>query len=379
MVVETVGVEEEYLLVDPVSRRPSPVAQRVLDRARATGVLPAHAELHPELVATQIEAATSPCATTEGIRKELETLRALLCRVALEEDARLVSVGHPVLFDKAPPVMAGDRFARIAELYAESVRTYQACGCHVHVGTLDRESALQVVNRLRPWLPTLLALSANSAFDRGRDTSYDSWRIILQSQFPGAGIPPHFRSVAHYEDELQRLIDAGMLVDADMTFWLARPSQRFPTVEIRVADACASVADTVLQAALTRALVRRALVDVEAGREVPEFSDQSAAAAMWSAARHGLRGPAIDPIQGGRIPAMELLRRLLRHVRTQLDECGDLPLVQDLVERTRRTGTGAARQREVAPSGPMAIVDMLIDLTAREEDVPHRFARHGDG
>lgn len=379
MVVETIGVEEEYLLVDPVSRRPTPVAQRVFDRARSSGGLPAHAELHPELVATQIEAATSVCATTEGIRKELEILRDLLGRVAVEEGARLVSVGHPVLSDQAPSVMPGARFARIAELYAESVRTYQACGCHVHVGTLDRESALQVVNHLRPWLPTLLALSANSAFDRGRDTSYDSWRIILQSQFPGAGIPPHFRSLAHYEGELQRLVDAGMLVDVDMTFWLARPSRRFPTVEIRVADACASVEDTVLQAALTRALVRRARVDVEAGRDAPEFSDQAAAAAIWSAARHGLRGPAVDPIQGRKVPATELLRRLLRHVRTELDECGDLALVLDLVERIRRTGTGATRQRQAAASGPVAIVDMLLDLAVPTADLTQQFAHHGDG
>jgi glutamate---cysteine ligase / carboxylate-amine ligase len=374
MVVETVGVEEEYLLIDPVSRTPAPVAQRVLDRARATGALPAYAELHPELVATQIEAATGVCTTTEGLGKELETLRALLGRMAVEEGARLVSVGNPVLCDEAPPVMPGERFAHIAEMYAESVRTYQTCGCHVHVGTLELETAVHVVNHLRPWLPTLLALSANSAFDRGLDTSYDSWRIILQSQFPGAGIPPYFRSVAHYESELQRLIEGRILVDADMTFWLARPSRRFPTVEIRVADACARVTDTILQAALTRALVRRAIVDVEAGREAAEFSDQAAAAALWNAARHGLRGQAVDPLHGGWIPAAELLQRLLRHVRQELDEGGDLPLVQRLVTRTRLAGTGAARQRELAPSGPAAIVDMLIDQTAQKESLespPH--------
>src|SRR5690606_4038414 len=120
------------------------------------------------------------------------------------------------------------------------------------------------------------------------------WRMVQQTRFPGAGVPPHFQSVQDYDAELGKLVDCGCLVDSRMTFWLARPSELFQTVEVRAADVPPTAGEAVLQAALVRGLVRAAITEIKRGRPAPVISDQVAAAALWAAARYGLRGLAVD-------------------------------------------------------------------------------------
>jgi carboxylate-amine ligase len=219
----------------------------------------------------------------------------------------------------------------------------------------DRETAVHVVNHLRPWLPTLLALGGNSPFDRGRDTGYASWRMMDQAAFPGSGVPPFFRTAAEHDVRVARLVDCGVLVDEAMTFWLARPSPRYPTVEVRVADTAATVDDAVLQAGLTRALVDTAR---EAGT-APEPDDQVLAAAVWSAARYGLSGPGVDPMTARRVPAVELVEALLEHVSDALGD--DRDRIRSLVRGVSVNGTGAQRQRRAG--SPEAAVDLLAYLS----------------
>ncbi|WP_233358689.1 carboxylate-amine ligase [Thermomonospora amylolytica] len=358
----TMGVEEEFLLVDPVNGRTAPKAPQVLARA---GGRPAHspgAGFHAELLQTQVEAVTGVCTGLDDLRRQLREGRSRLAGAAMAEGLRLVSTGTPVVACPDPPFTEGERFARIADMYAGVVAGYQSCGCHVHVGVEDRETAVAVVNHLRPWLPALLALSVNSPFDRGRDTGYASWRMLEQARFPGSGVPPWFSDAADHDRRVERLVEAGVLADPAMTFWLARPSPRLPTVEVRTADAAATVDEAVLQAALTRALVRRALDDLAAGREAPRVDDQVCAAAVWSAARYGLDGPGVDPVREVRVPAARPVADLVAHVRPHLEDTGDLAEVRSVLDMLRRAGTGAARQRRAGSAE--AAVAMLITQTA---------------
>ncbi|WP_246450164.1 carboxylate-amine ligase [Allostreptomyces psammosilenae] len=325
--------------------------------------------LKAEFLATQVESASGVCTRLEGLRSQLLAGRRRLAEAARTCGARLVSVGNPVLSDgdpvPSPPPQSengADRYARIRDLFAGAVADYQACGCHVHVGVPDRETAVQVVNRLRPWLPTLLALSANSPFDHGRDTGCHSWRMIAQGRFPGAGVPPVFESVEDYDAQIARLVDCGAVVDEQMTFWLARPSQHLPTVEVRAADA-GTVDGTLLQAALTRALVDTALEDLAEGRPPVRVRDTVAAAAVWCAARYGLRGPAVHPVAERRVPAAELVAELYNVVRPALAERGDEALTSRLLHEALQQ-TGPERQRDAAAAGgPTAVVDQLIAVT----------------
>jgi carboxylate-amine ligase len=284
----TMGVEEEFLLVDPVSGGSIDAAAKVLARAENSPPAAPDAALHAELLGTQVEAATGICTTLHDLGTQLLAGRDRLAVAAKAEGLWLISSGLPPMPGEPVAPSTGDRFAAISRAYAGIVADYQSCGCHVHVGVPDREVAVAVINHLAPWLPTLLALSVNSPFEHGRDTGYASWRMVTQSRFPGSGIAPWFASAAAYDEQVDRLVDLGVLADRQMSFWLVRPSARLPTVEFRVADAAATVTDALLQAALSRALVHTALRELEAGREGAPVDGQVAAAAVWTASRYGL-------------------------------------------------------------------------------------------
>ncbi|GHG51104.1 MULTISPECIES: carboxylate-amine ligase [Amycolatopsis] len=360
----TMGVEEEFLLVNPRTGHASPCAEPVLARYRHHGPLPDGVRVHRELRLTQLEAASGVCTTAGELRDQLTVARRVLAGAAAAEDCALLATGTPVGPGPAtqPPPSTG-RYAEIDAAYGAVVADYEACGCHVHVGVADPDTAVAVVNHLGRWLPTLLALSANSPFDHGRDTGYDSWRMVLQSRFPGSGVAPHLRGHAEYRRAVETLVDCGALVDPDQTFWLARPSGRFPTVEFRVADTALTVDHAVLQALLSRALVQRALADLAEGREAAPLSPQVAAAAVWAAARHGLSGSLVDAVEETRRPAWTLVEELLAHVRAPLEESGDLVEVRKLVEAVRAGGSGAARQRAVADRGTAEAVRWLTAAT----------------
>ena len=354
------GVEEEFLLVDPDTGRTTPAARRVLRAATALPNAAGDSVLHRELLASQVEAATGRCLSLSELGAQLLHGRRQLARAA---GKLLVVPSGTAVLGGDPAITPGERFGRIADRYAAVVADYQVCGCHVHVGVPNLETAVGVVNRVRPWLPTLLALSVNSPVHHGVDTGYASWRIVEQSRFPGAGVPPRFASARDYAARVERLVSAGVLLDAAQSFWLVRPSAHLPTVEFRVADVAVDVDGALLQAALSRALVRTALADLARGRPVPDVDDQVAAAAVWSASRYGLAGPAVHPLLACRVPAAELAAELFDTVRPALAETGDLSTVERLLGRHV---TGADRQRLAGE--PTEIVKMLADAALRRED-----------
>ncbi|MEU5993714.1 glutamate--cysteine ligase [Spirillospora sp. NPDC047418] len=360
----SVGVEEEFLLVDAVSGECVPAAEKVLAAAGTHRWAGSGGSFQAELLTSQVEAATGVCRDLAGLGEQLRFGRARLAAAAREHGALLVASGTPVLDGPPPPPAPGDRFAAIMRAYGDVAEDYQACGCHVHVGVPDREAAVAVVNHLQPWLPVLLALSANSPFDRGRPSGHAARRIAEMARFPGAGVPPWSASAADWDARVAALVEAGVLVDTAMTFWLARPSARWPTVEVRAADAAATADEAVLQAALVRGLVGAALADLAAGREAPRADAQVCAAALWTAARHGLRGTLVDPVARRAVPAWRLVDDLVARAAPALAGTGDLGTVLALLEALRGAGTGADRQRRAARrGGPRAVVEMLARQT----------------
>jgi carboxylate-amine ligase len=198
----------------------------------------------------------------------------------------------------------------------------------------------------------------NSPLHAGRDTGYGSWRIVQQSRFPSSGLAPHTADYRAWQAEIARLVDCGVLAGASQTFWFARPSPHLPTVEFRVADTAADVDDAVLQAVLSRALVRTALADLDRGREAVPVPGSLAEAAVWTAARYGVSGSLIDPGRGVPVPAATLVRELLVALRDELADTGDLAEVRALLRRPHTSG--AHRQRELAATvGPAGVPRLM--------------------
>lgn len=337
----TIGVEEEFLLADPATGEPVALNEAVAREAADRGV-----KLQLELTTCQVETTSEVVGSTRDLREQLLRLRRLSADAAQAAGAQLLAVGLPPTVPQDFPITDTPRYREIGDKFGMIAHEQGICGCHVHVAVPSREAAVRVSNRLRPWLPSLLALSANSAIYRNSDTGYASWRSVLWARWPSAGPPPHFDSVDEYDAVVQMLQQAGAMLDDGMVYWDVRPSKNFPTIEVRVADVPATADETVLLAALTRAAVMTALEDERSGEPTPPLSAHALKAAYWKSARDGLDGDAVDLMESHqRVPARELLDRLVEHVRPALEAVGDYDLVSDGLRRVTEDGNGAMRQR----------------------------------
>ncbi|HSS25852.1 MAG TPA: glutamate--cysteine ligase, partial [Mycobacterium sp.] len=250
----TVGAEVEFLLVDPRTGEPAPQNTAVAKEAERRGVT-----LQLELSSCQVETTSSVATTSAQLGEELARLRRIATQAAEARGVRLLALALPPATPHKFPVTGTERYRRIGAEFGMIAHEQGICGCHVHVQVPDRAAAIHVSNWLRPWLPSLLALSANSALYRNADTGHASWRSVLWRRWPAAGPPPFFTSPEEYDRTVRMLVDTGVILDRDMIYWDVRPSAEFPTVEVRVADVPATVAETVLLATLVRAAVMTAL------------------------------------------------------------------------------------------------------------------------
>jgi carboxylate-amine ligase len=336
----TVGVEEEFLLVDPLTGEPIALNAEVAQEAQRQGV-----ELQLELSSCQVETTSDVVTTSAQLGEELTRLRRTASEAAEAAGARLLALGLPPATPHRFPVTDTERYRRIGAEYGMVAHEQGICGCHVHVQVPDRAGAIHASNWLRPWLPSLLALSANSALYRNADTGYASWRSILWRRWPVAGAPPFFSSIDEYERTVRMLVDTGVILDQGMVYWDVRPSADFPTIEVRVADVPATVAETVLLATLIRAAVMTAVDERARGEDVGHLPPAALRAAYWKAAHDGLSGNTLDLVHGrGAVPAHEQLNALVRRVRPALGALGEYDRVAAELDRIATEGNGAMRQ-----------------------------------
>ncbi|MEU7474670.1 glutamate--cysteine ligase [Lentzea sp. NPDC042327] len=360
----TVGVEEEFLLVDPETGVPVNRAEEVVAIAREQHGL----ELEHELTGAQVEINTSVCRDVEQARDELLETRRKVAAAARAAGCRAVSVGAPPLGDGTGEITDSARYLRIAEQFGVLAEQQLICGCHVHVAVPDKETAVQVCNHVRPYLPVLAALTANSPFSGGEDTGFASWRTTVWSRWPVSGPPPFFPALQDYEDACEAVIEAGTALDRAMVYWDVRPATDLPTVEVRVADVAVSVDDAALLAALVRALVARAVVDVGRGVTAEPVPLETLQQACWRAAKDGYDGSTTDVLSGELVPVRDQLTALVRDLTPIFEANGDLPVVQRGLRLLEEQGCGADRQRRVFRDGDVQELLALVDVDAADRD-----------
>jgi carboxylate-amine ligase len=355
----TLGIEEEYLLLDGRGL-PAPRADDVLDAARHR---PGgrDADLQHELLEVQVEIATGVCPDLAAAERELGELRGSIAAAAASAGCRMAPVGAAPLVDDAEDVPVADapRYRDLWERAPALVEEQLINGMHVHVGVPDRGDALRVLAGIRPWLPVLLALSANSPLWRGRDSGFASFRSVHFARWPVEGPPPVFGSVEEYEARAEALLGTGAIRDRGQLYWHVRLSEHLPTVETRVADVQLDAGTAVALAGLVRGLAATALAApaVPVAEQVPA---EVLRAAAWTAARDGLDGALVDPRSGTAAPAAVVVRGLLAHVGDALGELGERELVEERVGRVVSGGTGAAKQRQALREGGVPAVLALI-------------------
>lgn len=357
----TLGVEEEFHLLDAVTGRLRTAAPDLLAELgqRLAG------EVDPELLRTQVEVQTPVCTTLSELRTHLVRLRRAVAANAAKVGCRIAASGTwPAPTPPVPPTEK-ERYEQIADRFGITAREQTVCGAHVHVHVEDRELRMAVIRRSRPWLATMLALSANSPFWQGADTGYASYRSQVWARWPMAGPPPAVRSAAEYDELRGALLATGVLRDEGMLYWDVREARRFDTVEFRVGDVGTHVDDTLLLAALGRALVQTSVVAESSGEPIDDVRPEIVRVALWQAARYGLQGELVDPGTGRPAPAGDVVGRLLEHLRSALEEHDDAAFVDGGVESLLAGRTGAGRQRAAfrRAGGIDDVVRMLADET----------------
>ena len=374
--MRTIGVEEEFLLLV----RDGALAPAAPDVLRLTGDSAATGQIKPELMTFQIEAVSGVCRDLQHLEDELTQLRRLLREAAQTVGVLLVATGAPPFGDPGL-IMLTDvaRYRELAARFPIAAAAGGTCGCHVHVGMDDRDLGTQVVTRLRPWLPTLLSMSGNSPYANGADTGWDSVRYRRQLSWPTFRPPPPAPSAERYDRTVTALVRRGVALDARSVYFLARLSPRYPTLEVRVADACLTAPDAVLLAGIVRGLVTTLADDVRLDRPsvAAPAADDPLRRQLLAAAHHGMASTIVSPRRPFPPPARpglthSRLSRLIDAILPALEADGDAELVLARLERLQRVGTGAQRQRALKAVRPSlgAFVTALADVTAPLNRVP---------
>jgi carboxylate-amine ligase len=356
----TLGVEEEYLLLDERTGLPVPRAAEVKAAAELEPVLD-EGEVDNELLQAQVEVATPICTDLAEADAHLRRLRGAVAGAALRAGCRLSATGSlPLRAAGTMPVTEKQRYLDMRADAARLVDEQLIDGMHIHVAVPDRHTGAAALCRLRPWLPVLVALGANSPFWEGRDTGFASWRTVVFGRWPVSGSPPSTADAATYEQRVEALIDTGVIRDRRQVYWHARLSERYPTLEIRATDVQLDVDSAVTLAGLGRALVATGLRDAAAGVPALDPPGSVLHAASWHAARHGVAADLVDPRHGTPAKAADVVGALLEYAAPALEEYGDERRVAEGLARLLDGGTGAARQRRaLADGGVPALLDLI--------------------
>jgi carboxylate-amine ligase len=359
-----VGVEEELMLFDARTGDPAPVGDAVAEDGPSTEEGEPQPVEH-EFKLEQVETATDPELDLAELRSALLRRRGEVLDRAGREGAVVAAIAtNPLPIQ--PTLTPGERYARMQAAFGLVARQELTCGMHIHVSVDSPDEGVAAIDRIRSWLPVLLALTASSPYWQGEDTGMASFRSAIWSIWPTAGPTELFGDAAAYAATVADLVASGAALDPGMIYFDARLSTTYPTVEVRVPDVCTEVDDAVAVAGLCRALVDRAVADWRDGRAAPAHSRALVRAGAWVAARHGLADRLLDGRTLRSVPATEALRGLLHHTAGALEAHGDLDRVRETVERICRDGTSAARQRAVmARTGDLdAVVRDAVGRTA---------------
>ncbi|NXY95446.1 glutamate--cysteine ligase [Streptomyces sp. BR123] len=370
--MRSVGVEEELLLAAEDTGEPLAVSSMVLAAADRAAAGPAsdpggdgHA-LESELQEEQVEFATSPVTEMGELQDEIVRRRSEAARHAAEAGAVVAALATSPL-PVRPSMSPGRRYEWVARQFGLTAQEQLTCGCHVHVSVESDEEGIAVLDRIRPWLAVLTAMSANSPFWQGKDTAYAAYRSRVWNRLPSAGPTDVFGSADGYHAEVGAMVESGVLRDRAMIYFDARLSASYPTVEVRVADVCLHATTPVLLAALVRGLVETAARSWRAGEPPARISTGLLRLANWQAARSGLDGPVLNPVSMLPTAPVAALDALCRHVGPALADAGDAGLVRAGIAELVERGNGARIQRELLRSkGSLtAVVRECARITTR--------------
>jgi carboxylate-amine ligase len=357
----TLGIEEEFQIIDPETRELRSHIQEIL----ADGKMILKEHVKPEMHQSVVELGTEICSDTACARQQVIELRSELATVAGQQGLRIASAGtHPFSHWMDQLITVDERYETIVKDMQQIARVNLIFGLHVHVGIPDREEAIDIMNQARYFLPHLYALSVNSPFWLGQNTGLKAYRQMIFERFPRTGIPDAFESLSEYDDYLKLLVSTNCIDNAKKIWWDIRLHPFFDTIEFRICDAQSRVDDTIALAALMQAIVSKLQKLRRQNVTFRMYPRRLIDENRWRASRYGLDGKLIDFGRKCEMDERELLHEMLEFIATEVDELGSQSEIAH-IERIMAEGTGADRQLAVweRTHDMKAVVDHIVAET----------------
>jgi len=357
----TLGIEEEFAIVDPETRELRSHIQEILEGGKVT----LKEQIKPEMHQSVVELGTEICQSIVDARAHVIELRGKLAELAGRSGLKIASVGtHPFSHWHDQLITEGERYQEIVKDMQLLARANLIFGLHVHVGIPDREVAIHVMNQARYFLPHIYALSVNSPFWVGHNTGLKGYRLKVFERFPRTGIPDAFESLSEYEDYCKLLVKTGCIDNAKKIWWDIRLHPFFDTLEVRVCDAQSRVDDTLAIAALIQAVIAKLHKLLRQNITFRVYRRRLLDENRWRASRYGIDGKLIDFGKEAEVETRSLLNELLEFVSTEVNELGTQKEMAH-IERIMREGTGADRQLAVweRTQDMKTLVDQIVSET----------------
>ena len=357
----TLGIEEEFQIIDPVTRELKSHIEEILE----AGKMVLKERVKPELHQSVVEVGTDVCENVADARRSVAALRTDLARLAQKAGLRIAAAGtHPFSHWIDQKISKGDRYQVVLQDLQQIARANLIFGLHVHVGMPDRETAIQLMNTARYFLPHIFALSTNSPFWVGRDTGYKSYRLQVFHRFPRTGIPDAFDSVGEHDEYVNLLIKTGCIDNAKKIWWDIRLHPVFHTLEFRVCDIPMRVDETICLAAIMQAVIAKLYQLYRQNLGFRIYRSRLLAENRWRASRYGISGKMIDFGKQEEVETRSLIGELLEFIDDVVDDLGSRQEL-DYVQEILRGGTGADRQLEVynRTKDLKQVVDYIISET----------------
>ncbi len=368
--VFTLGVEEEFQIVDPATRELRSHIEQILNLDDAKVTLKENVK--PEMHQSMVELGTDVCSSAAEARAQVIRLRSELAVLAGQRGLKIASAGtHPFSHWLDQQITQGERYETIVKDMQQVARANLIFGLHVHVGIPDRATAVQVMNQARYFLPHLFALSTNSPFWIGRNTGFKGYRLKVFERFPRTGIPDAFESLSEYEDYLKLLVKTNCVDNAKKIWWDIRLHPFFDTLEVRVCDAQSRVDDTIALAAVIQAIVAKLFKLQNQNLSFRVYRRRLLDENRWRACRYGIDGKLIDFGRETEVEERSLVHELLEFISAEVDELGSRKEIEH-IERILREGTGADRQLHTweRTRDLRAVVDGIVSETYEHLTVP---------
>ncbi len=362
----TLGIEEEFQIVDPQTRELRSHVVEFLDEGRML----LGEQIKPEMIQSQIEVGTGVCKNIQEARADITRLRAIISSLAQKNGLKIVAAStHPISRWQDQKIFEDERYELLIEELQTVARSLLIFGLHVHVGIADKERQIHIMNASRYFLPHVLALTTSSPFWVGHNTGLKSYRSEIFKKFPRTDIPDHFESYSSFERYVALLVKTGCINDGKKIWWDCRPHPFFPTLEFRICDIPTRVDDTIAIAGLFQAIVAKLTRLLEKNLGFRLYHRRLIQENKWRAVRYGLDGKMIDFGKQQEVPTKDLIRELLDFVDDVLDDLGSRKEVEHIHTILDR-GTSADEQLRVyhETNDLKAVVDRLMELTL--ENVP---------